>query len=89
VTKTICCPVKVCKQVTECHTVCVPKTVCKQVPVEVCVRVPVVTHCPPAILPSAQSVLATEQTVPISTIPACDPCDAKHPIFGARLFHRF
>ena len=35
------------RQVTEYKTVCVPRTVCKQVPVEVCVKVPVVVHCPP------------------------------------------
>ena len=51
-TKTICCPVTVPRQVTEYKTVCVPRTVCRQVPVEVCVKVPVVVHCPPVVLPS-------------------------------------
>jgi len=62
----------------------VPRTVCKQVPVEVCVRVPVVVHCEPAaVLPSSQSVVASSQSqFPISTVPPCDPCDAKHPLFG-------
>ena len=48
-TKTICCPVTVARQVTDYKTVCVPRTVCKQVPVEVCVKVPVVVHCPPVV----------------------------------------
>ena len=84
--KTIMCPVTVQKQVTETKTICVPRTVCKQVPVEVCVKVPVVVHCEPAVLPSSQSVVASAQSqLPITTVPPCDPCDAKHPLFGRRL----
>ena len=79
-TKTICCPVKVARQVTDCKTVCVPRMVCKQVPVEVCVKVPVVTYCPPVVLPSSQSVLASSQSVPFTTVPPCDPCDSRYPL---------
>jgi hypothetical protein len=44
-----------------------------------------VVHCPPAVLPSAQSVVASAQcSAPICTIPACDPCDKKHPLFGRK-----
>jgi hypothetical protein len=90
-TKVVCEPVTVQRQVACTKTVCVPRTVCKQVPVEVCVKVPVVTHCPPAVLPSSQTVVATPQsTLPLTTLPACDACDAKHPLFGGkglRLFH--
>jgi hypothetical protein len=70
--------------VTECHTVCVPRVVCKQVPVEVCVQIPVTVRCPPVVHPSAQSVMATEQCTPTPqcTIPACDPCDRRHPLFA-------
>jgi hypothetical protein len=80
--------VTVTRQVPEVKTVCVPRTVCKQVPVEVCVKVPVVVHCPPAVLPSEQSVVASSQSLPLTTLPACDPCDAKHPLF-ARKSRRF
>jgi hypothetical protein len=75
------------KQVTEMKNVCVPRTVCKQVPVEVCVKVPVTVYCPePPVMPSAQSVVASAQSqMPISTVPPCDPCDAKHPLFARRL----
>jgi hypothetical protein len=46
-------------------------------------KVPVTIHCPAAILPSAQSVLATPQSdLPVSSIPACGPCDKKHPLLG-------
>jgi hypothetical protein len=84
--KTIICPVTVQKQVTEIKTICVPKTICKQVPVEVCVRVPVTTYCEPAVLPSLQSVVASAPSqLPITTVPPCDPCDARHPLFGRRL----
>ena len=70
------CPVTVTKQVPVTRTVCVPRQVCRQVPVEVCVRVPVVVHCPEPVLPSAQSVLATEQSVsPLTTLPACSTCE--------------
>ena len=66
--------------------VCVPRTVCRQVPVEVCVKVPVTVHCPPAVLPSSQSVVASPQCeLPCTTLPPCDPCDRKHPLFGGRL----
>jgi len=85
-TKTIMCPVTVQKQVCETKTVCVPRTVCKQVPVEVCVKVPVVSHCDPVVMPSSQSVVASAQSLlPVTMVPPCDPCDAKHPFFGRRL----
>ena len=42
-------------------------------------KVPVVVHCPPAVLPSAQSVLASGQSVPFTTVPPCDPCDSAIP----------
>jgi hypothetical protein len=82
--------VAVTRKVQECKTVCEPRTVCRQVPTQVMAQVPVVRHCPPAVLPSAQSVLATEQSVtaspqgiPVSTtIPPCGPCDDKHPLLG-------
>jgi hypothetical protein len=81
--KTIMCPVTVQKQVAESKTICVPQTICKQVPVEVCVRVPVTTYCAPAaVLPSSQSVVASSQSLPVTTVPPCDPCDARHPLFG-------
>jgi hypothetical protein len=88
--KTICCPVQVARQVTCTKTVCVPRAVCRQVPVEVCVKVPVMVHCPPVVMPSAQSVLATGQSsVPFTTVPPCDPCDARYPIVAKKwgLFH--
>jgi hypothetical protein len=70
------------------QTVCVPRQVCRQVPVEVCVKVPVVAPCPPAVLPSAQSVITSAQSVtPVTTLPACSTCDKSHPLFG-RFFHR-
>ena len=71
------------RQVAGTQTVCVPRTVCKQVPVEVCVKVPVVSYCPPAaVMPSAQSVVASAQSqLPLCTVPPCDPCDAHHPLF--------
>jgi hypothetical protein len=76
-------------QVTDYKTVCVPRMVCRQVPVEVCVKVPVMVYCPPVVLPSAQSVLASSQSVPLTTVPPCDPCDSNYPILGRkhRLFH--
>ncbi len=41
------------------------------------------------VLPSAQSVVASSQSLPVSTVPPCDPCDARHPLFGrlGGLFH--
>jgi hypothetical protein len=67
----------------------VPRAVCRQVPVEVCVKVPVVVHCPPVVLPSAQSVLASGQSIPLTSVPPCDPCDSRYPIFGKKcsFFH--
>ena len=46
-TKTIWCPVTVSRQVTDMKPICVPRTVCRQVPVEVCVKVPVVVALRP------------------------------------------
>jgi hypothetical protein len=89
VTTTVHCPVVVARKVTEIKNVCVPRAVCRQVPVEVCVKVPVVSYCPPAVVPSAQSVVASPQSLtPLTTLPACDTCDPKHPLF-ARLKKRF
>ena len=68
---------------TDYKTICVPRTVCKQVPVEVCVKVPVVVHCPPVVLPSSQSVMASSQSVPFTTVPPCDPCDSRYPLVTA------
>jgi hypothetical protein len=91
VTTTRCVPVQVCRTVKECKTVCVPKTICKQVPVCIMQKVPVVTHCPAVVRPSAQSVLASAQCdVPETLIPPCDPCDKKHPLLGlGKIFHRY
>ncbi len=84
VTTTVCEPVCVTRKVQECKTVCVPRTVTRQVPVEVCVRVPVCE--PAAVLPSAQSVLATGQSQAPVVIPmAIETTDRRHPMLG-RLF---
>jgi len=40
-----------------------PVCVTKQVPVEVCVTVPVIVQEAPVVLPSAQSVMASPQTM--------------------------
>ena len=88
-TKVVCCPVTVPRQVTDYKTVCVPRAVCRQVPVEVCVKVPVVVHCPPVVLPSAQSVMASGQSIPLTSVPPCDPCDSNYPIVGHRKFSLF
>ncbi len=85
-TKTICCPVQVAKQVTDYKTVCVPRTVCKQVPIQVCVAVPVVVHCPPVVLPSSQSVMASGQSMPFTTVPPTDPGDSRYPVVGVGRF---
>ena len=83
VTTTQCVPVSVTRKVRECKTVCEPRTVTKQVPVEVCTQVPVTSHCPAAVLPSAQSVRASPQSgLPLTTIAPCGPCDQKHPLLG-------
>ncbi|MGE3822536.1 MAG: hypothetical protein AB7I30_24230, partial [Isosphaeraceae bacterium] len=69
--------------------ICVPRTVCRQVPVEVCVKVPVTVVCPePVVLPSAQTVVASPQTMPITTLPMANPVDKSHPLFGGILHHR-
>ena len=47
-------------------------------------------HCPPVILPSAQSVLASGQSAaPLTSVPPCDPCDARYPLVSRKfgLFH--
>jgi hypothetical protein len=73
---TVNCPQTVTRQVIDTKMVCVPRTVCKQVPVEVCVRVPVVYQCPePPVLASSQSVVASPQG-PVSTI-ALDPLEGQ------------
>ena len=77
---------------TEYKTVCVPRTVCRQVPVEVCVKVPVVVHCPPVVLPSAQSVMASGQSVPVhhgaAVRPVRQPLPARRQKFAPRPLSR-
>ena len=58
-------PGTVARQVTEMKPVCVPRTICKQVPVEVCVKVPVMVTCPQVVEPSGQSVAASPQGKPL------------------------
>jgi hypothetical protein len=88
-TKVICVPETIVKPVTVCKTICEPRTICKQVPVEVCVPVPVIHRCPDPVLASpqvpAKSILATEQSLPLTTIPACGSCDSHHLLFGRML----
>ena len=48
-------------------------------------KVPVVVHCPPVVLPSAQSVMASGQSLPLTSVPPCDPCDSKYPIVGTEV----
>ena len=52
---------------------------------------PVTVHCEAAaVVPSSQSVVAAPQCeLPVTTLPACDPCDSRHPIFGGFFRHRF
>src|SRR5205823_13810600 len=83
-TQTIHCPVTIPRHVTEMKPVCVSRTICRQVPVEVCVKVPVTIHCPPVVIPSAQSVVASGQSLPLSTLPPYDPGDHRYPLFSRR-----
>ena len=45
-------------------------------------KVPVVVHCPPVVVPSAQSVMASGQSLPLTSVPPCDPCDSQLPDRG-------
>jgi hypothetical protein len=58
VTTTVCDPVTVTRKISECKMVCTPTTITKQVPVEICVKVPVVVHCPSVVSPTEQTAIA-------------------------------
>ena len=48
--------------------------------------VPVTVHCPAPVLPSSQCLPSPQNLSspqgPITAIPACGECDAKHPLLG-------
>ena len=82
--KTICCPVTVQQQVTE-----MQERLRAQDGLQAGARSRSASRsrwsstARPAVMPSSQSVVASAQSsCPSRTVPPCDPCDAKHPLFG-------